>query len=120
MEGAVVYYRVRTIGQETGGPYSNEALVGIPVEAPSSLGASYDTGARGVQLTWKDESPHETGYDVYRKKQGGRFELVASLPADTASYLDKDPATGAYAYRVLALGVGTSSPSASEVAVEVP
>ncbi|MGA1198643.1 MAG: hypothetical protein ACO36I_19315, partial [Candidatus Latescibacterota bacterium] len=57
--------------------------------APSSFVAS-DTYLDKILLTWVDRSDIEDGYVVERKKQGGDWKEIASLPPDTESYEDKD------------------------------
>ena len=43
----------------------------------------------GIDLTWRDRSNNETGFNVYRKlKHGGAWQLVGTAPANSARFSD--------------------------------
>jgi len=86
-------YRVRAVdtpGQRVS-DWSNEASVTTleeTVAAPSDLRARA-ISSQQIQLTWKDNSSNEAGFEVWRVREGEeRFALVKKVPANTAAYTD--------------------------------
>jgi probable HAF family extracellular repeat protein len=86
-------YRVRAVdtpGQRVS-DWSNEASVTTleeTVAAPSDLRARA-ISSHQIQLTWKDNSSNEAGFEVWRVREGEeRFTLVKKVPANTAAYTD--------------------------------
>jgi hypothetical protein len=75
-----------------------------PPAAPTGLTAIAEAGPQ-VSLLWADNSLDETGFVVERSTDGGvNFSVLASLPVDTASYVDLAVIAGnTYDYRVAAL-----------------
>lgn len=72
---------------------------------PTNLSAS-GYSENQIQLTWNDNSPLETGYEIYRSTTGqeGSFSLVATTGVDISSYIDTAPiAKRIYFYKVRAL-----------------
>ena len=71
---------------------------------PTNLTANPPDGVQ-IQLAWTDNSTGETSYEVERSTTGtgGPFSLIASLPANSESYVDAplSPSTD-YCYRVRA------------------
>jgi CSLREA domain-containing protein len=61
-----------------------------------------------ILLQWVDAATNETGYKVYRNG-----DLLASLPANTASYTDQPPFGGPYTYEVEAFNLNGASERAS-------
>ncbi len=57
-------------------------------------------GPNSAYLKWSDISGDEAGYEVFRK-YAGRWSRIASLPANTTSYVDKNVEPGnVYHYEV--------------------
>ncbi|MEM9527552.1 MAG: FG-GAP-like repeat-containing protein, partial [Bacteroidota bacterium] len=90
--------------------YLNETPADPPV-APTGLIASLKNG-RNVLLNWTDNSAEEGAY-LLERIAGNDWQLLASLPANTTSFLDEttQPAT-AYRYRVRATNGGGASENA--------
>lgn len=60
-----------------------------------------------ITIGWSDQASDETGYEVERAVAGGAFEVVATLGADSTTYVDSDVASETlYSYRVRAVNVG--------------
>jgi FtsP/CotA-like multicopper oxidase with cupredoxin domain/fibronectin type 3 domain-containing protein len=93
-----------------------------PPAAPSDLTAT-QAGLQ-VSLAWTDNATNETGFVIERATDGGGFSLLATVGADTTSYLDTAVTAGStYDYQVAAVNdVGTSaySNTASVTVVEPP
>jgi plastocyanin len=90
---------------------------GGAVSAPSNLQAAAASTSE-IDLTWKDNSNNETGFQVERRIVGGAYEVVATVGPNTTSA----PVAGLDAasfslFRVRATGSNnTFSPYSSEVA----
>jgi titin len=84
-------------------------LLAVPI-APSGLAA---TLAGGVTLTWTDNSINETSFRIERAIGAGAFATLATVAANTVSYVDSTVAEATtYTYRVIAVNaVGDSVPS---------
>ncbi|MGY5538423.1 S8 family serine peptidase [Vibrio brasiliensis] len=87
----------------------NSSSVNVLVIDQDALNAATDLAASvdglNVSLSWQDNSANETEYVVERgTKYRGKvsFIEIATLPADTTSYVDTVPNTGEYRYRVTA------------------
>ncbi len=84
-----------------------------PPEAPGRLRVSdwvCDPKLYRATLEWFDLADNESGYKVYRNG-----ELLATLPANSTSYVDNPPFGGPYTYDVVAFNDGGVSPKASVV-----
>jgi hypothetical protein len=97
--------------------------------ATTSVGASEDQAADAIDLSWTDTATTETEYRVYRAQSSGTapadYTQVATLAADTTSYLDAfGPAQGErYYYRVGAVnqaGVNLSPEVATTTVLPAP
>jgi hypothetical protein len=68
--------------------------------------------ANRINLTWQDQSAHESGYQIERKPAGGSFSVLGNVGANVTTYADTavTPNT-TYTYRVQATGGGGSAPS---------
>ncbi len=79
---------------------------------PTGLTAT-TSGLYGIDLAWTDNALLEYGYVVYRRTGGSNFRPVATLPANTTSYRDKNLTQGtAYDYRVSVVNcAGESAPA---------
>ncbi|MBL0744243.1 fibronectin type III domain-containing protein [Chryseolinea lacunae] len=83
---------------------------------PTQLAASA-VAYNQINLTWKDNSTNETGFQLYRATAtAGPYAAIAIVPANTTSYSDKavDPATK-YFYRVKAIGRYGESTLSNEI-----
>jgi subtilisin family serine protease len=73
----------------------------IPL-APGSLVATY-LDRKGINLTWKDQSQNEDGFEIYRSTNMGSFVSLAKVNAQTTSFLDQNVTQGnVYSYRIMA------------------
>ncbi len=63
-----------------------------------------------VSLSWIDTADNESGYKVYRNGV-----LLATLPANSTSFVDEPPFGGPYTYEVLAFNAGGASAKASVI-----
>jgi len=110
-------YRVRALLSEGSTYYSNEvtattnAVISIPtfLKAPSDLTAAEVSGQKQINLTWSDNTTHESYYSIERKTGSGSYTAIAQLPADSKKYADTSVAYNTtYTYRVQALGNGSN------------
>lgn len=92
------------------------AAVVLP-PAPTELSATATT-SKTVDLSWKDNATHETGYEIERSEDGTSFSLVKTLAAGTTAYTDGGlTASTKYYYRVRATGADGNSDYAGVVEV---
>jgi len=121
------HYEYQVAAVNAGGSsYSNIATVdwtGAVPAAPTNLAASV-LSATQVQLDWIDNAINETGFVVERSNDGGAtFAVVATLAADTVTYIDGTVGAGNnYTYQVAATnGAGQSGYSnQANVSVTLP
>lgn len=121
-------YTFHVIAKDAEGNVSNEVThnftVAIPVGPPGSAAPVTISvvAPRTVRVTWTNVAG-ETRYEIERC-QGVRscsFQpLVSNVPADSASYDDVVPASGAYGYRVRACNGSGCSAWAQTTLVSVP
>ena len=66
-----------------------------------------------VELNWVDAPFNEVGFEIFRSENDGPFEGIATIPANSQSYLDSDISENTiYTYKVSAFNnTGTSEPS---------
>lgn len=110
--GTTYAFRVEAFKGPLTSPPSNVAVASTPPlvyppQTPTFLYATLVTSDR-IDLAWVDNAGDEDGYRVLRKTgTDGAFNLVASLPANSAGYNDRglSPST-AYEYHVLAYNAG--------------
>lgn len=77
-----------------------------PLTAPSGLTAVATPS--GVTLNWTDNSSNEDGFKIERSDNGGAFNQIATVSANTTTY--SDPISeGSYTYRVRAYNSGGNS-----------
>lgn len=82
------YYRIRAVNATGASPYSQTAsarTLQLPPSAPSSLTAAA-AGSSQINLSWKDNSGNEDGFELERSADGRSFSKIADLPANAASY----------------------------------
>lgn len=84
--------------------------------APSDLAAAVISSSE-IDLTWKDNSPDEAGFYIYRKSTDN-YSRVAVIEANTTFYKDTklSPETS-YSYKVTAFNEGGESGSSNEATV---
>lgn len=71
-----------------------------PPKAPTNLSVETNIGA-SAKLSWQDEASNENAYKIERKIGGGSFIEIASINADSTSYIDYGLEYGImYTYRV--------------------
>jgi CSLREA domain-containing protein len=89
-------------------------ILSEPPDPPSRLRVSdwiCDPKLYQVTLEWVDVADNESGYKVFRDGV-----LLATLPANSTSYLDTPPFGGPYTYEVMAFNDGGASPKVSVIA----
>ena len=122
-------YLVRTLKLESapGGSYYNLSVgsaLTLTARAASSAIPSNPTGltvmpSNAVQatLTWSDTAANETGFRIERRVDAAdTFSLLATVAANTTTYIDPGPFThgSSYAYRVIATNAAGDSPASAE------
>jgi hypothetical protein len=123
--GNLYEYQVAATNAVGQSGYSNIATVdmtGAGPADPTNLAAEV-LSATQVSLTWTDNAANETDYTVERSDNGGAFAPIATLPADSVTYVDGTVAApNSYTYQVHATnGVGPSGPSnAVTVSITAP
>ncbi|WP_298734807.1 fibronectin type III domain-containing protein [uncultured Chitinophaga sp.] len=112
------YYRLKTINNNGSSGFTSTAsartavLPAIP-PAPTLLVATAVSGNR-IDLTWKDNSTTETGFEIYRSaNDASNFVLIATTPPNAgaqAAYADSGLfANSLFYYRVRAKNDGGNS-----------
>ena len=67
-------------------------------------------GQAAVELTWQDRANNESGYFVERRVDGRGWVRIATLPANSKSYIDRSASAGVgYSYRVRAFNTDFSA-----------
>lgn len=85
-EGVQYYYRVRAVNLNGYSNYSGEANATTQHAAPTGLAASTMSNSQ-IDLSWTDNSNHETDFKIERKKEGEiSFTEIASVGANVTSY----------------------------------
>jgi hypothetical protein len=75
----------------------------VPPAAPSDLTCRAEIGTAGwvIHLAWEDNSSLETEFHIERAVNGGVFSEIASVPANTTTYVEGPVADGiTLSYRV--------------------
>lgn len=110
-------YRVRGLLDSGSTNYTNEvsattkAVISIPsfLKAPTDLSAAAVSGQKQINLTWTDNTTHESFYSIERKTGSGSYAVIAQVPADSKKYADTTVSYNTtYTYQVQALGNGGS------------
>ena len=118
------HYEYQVAAVNAGGSsYSNIVAVdwtGAAPAAPTNLAATV-LSATQVQLDWTDNAINETGYIVERSDDGGAtFAVVATLGADTVTYIDGTVGAGnSYIYQVAATNNAGQSGYSNQATVDV-
>ena len=96
------YYRICAFNSAGCSFFSNTAQARTEQTPPANVTAPALSTSR-VRLTWVHTAATETGFRVERRVGGQAYALVASLPANSASWTDDScERTTAYGYRVCA------------------
>lgn len=126
--GDTVYrYRVFAFNASGDSAPSNVAEAKTPSAPygppPSNLTAT-PVDAHHIELNWQDNTTDETNFVIEFQDPGQPFSTLATVPANTTSYLDGFALPGMHTrcYRVRAVkaGVGTSDPSGVACATTPP
>jgi probable HAF family extracellular repeat protein len=102
--GATYVYRVRAHNVAGVSGWSNEpeAVVHPALGTPRGL-KLVAVWPLGAQITWLDESSSETGFGVWRSKNGGPWVRIGVAGANRSTFSNTNLTPGAhYAYRVRA------------------
>lgn len=93
------------------------APAGAPPAAPSGLTATAASYSQ-INLSWKDNSTDEAGFNIQRSLDGVTFMQVASVGANVTIYSDTAVASATtYTYRVTSYNsAGASAPSGTATA----
>lgn len=117
------YYQYRAKSVNATGESDWSSIISITTNAPPPPGQptgllARTQGPNAIVLTWTD-SPDETSYLVFRASEGVTRTQIASLPANTVSFVDPGLMTGVeYVYYLVARNnAGDSLYSASASAV---
>ncbi|MCX7626006.1 MAG: fibronectin type III domain-containing protein [Candidatus Sumerlaeaceae bacterium] len=91
-----------------------------PPAAPSNLRATAQSST-SIALTWQDNSSNEQNFILERKKGTGSYAVIATLNANTTSYLDTGLARSTtYTYRVKARNGSGDSAYSNEASATTP
>ena len=114
-------YRVTATNAFGRSPYSNAVLITTPPSAPTNLTAVYSSVPQ-VLLNWTDNASTETGYVVVRSVNGGPFTSLATLGANSTSYIDLDVALPdtIYSYQVYAFNATGNSAYSNVATITTP
>ncbi len=109
-------YRIRARNGATS-PYSNTATATTRFEAPAAPSnlSAVAISNRQINLSWKDNSNNELGFQIERATGSGAFVQIKVTGANVTSYQDSSVAAGTtYTYRIRA-GNGADSGYSSTV-----
>jgi fibronectin type 3 domain-containing protein len=92
-----------------------------PPANPTNLTAQPTRDFRALQLTWLDNSAFEDGYMVFRQESEATWRAIATMAANSATYIDSSAAPDVtYYYRVVATRDGGSSDDSNIASGVVP
>lgn len=116
-------YRIKAKNATNESVYSNELTVqNLFIEAPSGLALTVSTNS-AIELSWKDNSTDETGFEIWRYIYGsGTYTLYATVDKNMTTYTDTSIQTGVqYSYMVRAYAASGSlySPYSNSASVGV-
>ncbi len=115
-------YKVRAYNIGGSSAFAGPQTVLIPSipAAPSGLSAIINAGPV-VHLTWTDNANNETGFQIYRRINGGTFQLLATVGANVTFYDNAPVAHGfTYEYEVRAYNAAGYSAFTSPFMVVIP
>jgi fibronectin type 3 domain-containing protein len=122
---AATSYAYRVSAVNSSGASAPTAAVSVttfpnPPAAPSGL-AAVVVSATQVNLSWVDNSSNETSFSVERATGTGAFSVVASVAANSVSYVNTTTAGGiTYSYRIRAVNSGGNSAYSATVTATTP
>ncbi|MCE7043286.1 fibronectin type III domain-containing protein [Dyadobacter sp. CY312] len=107
--GTRYYYRIRAINSVGASGYTevaNDVTAQSPPATPAGLSASTASSSQ-INLTWRDVSDNESGFELERSTDGTNFSKVADIGANTTSHENGglNPLTK-YWYRIRAKNSG--------------
>ena len=85
----------------SGSSGSGSTSLGAP-STPGGLSAAVATGSKDVGLIWTDTASNTETFKMYRRKNGGSWELIATQPYSLKMYNDPSLPVGSYEYHVVA------------------
>jgi hypothetical protein len=95
-------YRVRAYNGLGESDYCTEACATTVPNGPSHLAASAMSSSR-IDLTWRDNSNDETGFEIECRPQGGSYSQIATVDTDVTAYSSTGLSSATiYCYRVRA------------------
>jgi titin len=119
-EGTPYQYRIHSTKGGNASATGNVASVTTIPAAPTSLGVSAFSSTQ-INLTWTDNSSHETGYEILRSEDNVTFSHVTTTASNATSYNDTGVhEAGTFYYLVEALGTGGASADATGSAITAP
>lgn len=119
LDGNIYYYVVKAVNVWGVSDPSNENSATVPLRFPYNFKAT-QVGST-VNLTWDDFAETEQNYIIERVASGGPFQTLATIAANSTSYVDSDIAAGlGYTYRVYAKNDNMSSEYSFEASIIIP
>jgi acid phosphatase type 7 len=103
--GTPYFYRLRASNADGVSAWVEASATTMPLTPPPTPSnvAAVGSSATSITVTWSDSSPLETAFIIERSANGGVFSVLATLPANTTSYVNTGLTTGVtYSYRVKA------------------
>jgi len=84
--GHIAFYRIRAINRFGASEYSNATSLPLfAVNAPSEISA-FGYSENEIRIEWIDNSSIENGFELEESVDGGGYQVIASLPADSIRY----------------------------------
>ncbi|ABN53656.1 MAG TPA: ferrous iron transporter A [Hungateiclostridium thermocellum] len=113
------YYYYRITAYDENGNSASSPVYSIYTGKPSAASNLMleITSPTKITLNWKDSSSNESGFRIERKVDTGTFVPIATLPANTTSYVDNNVnPQSTYTYRVMSFNsIGDASSYSNEV-----
>jgi len=101
-------YRVRVFTNMNFSGVTNETSQLVEIAAPTDLTANALTST--IIIGWNDNSEIEENFEIERMSAGNDFELIATIAANTETYIDADVINlETYFYRVRAVTTNNQS-----------
>ncbi len=120
--GEEYWYEVEAVNEfGKSNPVSSQKIIITkinPPAAPSDFKAKISSDD-SILLSWKDNSDNEAAFVITRRNPDGSFEKIATLPANTTSYLDKNLTKGIYQYDIAAMNSAGFSKRVLSNSVEI-
>ncbi len=97
-----IKFRVKSVKDGISSGWSTSGYIYTAPGKPENVQA-VSVSSDSINVTWTDNSSYESGYVIYRSTNGGNYEFLTSVPANTEYYLDTSVTAGnTYTYRVYA------------------